>query len=85
MTIVKTIISLAHSLDLKVIAEGVESMAQLDLLNTYGCDEVQGFYFSKPVPADELACLLGSWRVFEVGPAGNDSITRKNGAAHEGT
>lgn len=85
VTIVKTIISLAHSLDLKVIAEGVETIAQLDLLNTYGCDEVQGFYFSKPVPADELACLLGAWRVFEVRPAGNDPITTKNGAAHEGT
>lgn len=61
VTIVKTIISLAHSLNLKVIAEGAETKAQLDLLHAYGCDEVQGFYFSKPLPADELACLFGSW------------------------
>lgn len=61
VTIVKTIISLAHSLNLKVIAEGAETKAQLDLLNAYGCDEVQGFYFSKPLSADELACLFNSW------------------------
>lgn len=60
-TIVKTIISLAHSLDLKVIAEGAETRAQLDLLSAYGCDEVQGFYFSRPVPADELGRLFGTW------------------------
>ncbi len=43
------IISLAHSLKLKVVAEGVETTEQLDMLTFSGCDEIQGFYFSRPV------------------------------------
>jgi diguanylate cyclase (GGDEF)-like protein len=54
----RTIISLGHSLHLTVIAEGVETNAQLNFLKTHLCDEVQGFYFSKPVPAKEFAELL---------------------------
>ena len=48
------IISMAKSLHLKVIAEGVETEAQMSFLRLHHCDEVQGYYFSKPVPADEL-------------------------------
>lgn len=47
----KAVIALAHDLDMKVVAEGVETRNQLDLLRSLGCDEVQGFYFQKPVPA----------------------------------
>ncbi len=47
-----TIISLAHSLKLKVVAEGVETEEQSRLLRLLDCDEMQGFLFSKPVPAD---------------------------------
>jgi len=52
---VTAIINMAHSLRLKVIAEGVETREQLDLLRVYGCDEVQGYFLSKPLPVDELS------------------------------
>ena len=56
--IVTAVIGLAHNLGIKIIAEGVETEEQLAYLRERGCDEVQGFYFSKPIPADELARLL---------------------------
>ena len=54
------IIGLAHSLKLKVIAEGVETREQLDVLSAHGCDEIQGFWLSKPVPAHELQTSLAA-------------------------
>jgi EAL domain-containing protein (putative c-di-GMP-specific phosphodiesterase class I) len=56
--IVTSIIALAHNLKLSVIAEGVETAAQLDYLRAHGCDEMQGYYFSRPLPADEFEQLL---------------------------
>ena len=56
--IATAIISMGHSLRLKVIAEGVEVAEQLDMLTEQGCDEVQGYHFSRPVPAEEFAELL---------------------------
>ncbi|HJV81977.1 EAL domain-containing protein, partial [Noviherbaspirillum sp.] len=56
--IVLSIISLAHSLRLKVVAEGVETEAQLAYLQRHGCDFVQGFFFSHPLPAQECAPLI---------------------------
>ncbi len=56
--IVKTLISMAHSLDLSVIAEGVEEKEQLDLLNKYQCDEIQGYLLSKPITAEKLITLI---------------------------
>jgi EAL domain-containing protein (putative c-di-GMP-specific phosphodiesterase class I) len=53
--IVATIVGMAHSLDLRVTAEGVEDLAQLSALKRLGCDEYQGFLFSKPVPAADIA------------------------------
>lgn len=57
-SIVKAIIALGHSLGLRVVAEGVETPAQLAYLVERGCDEVQGYLFSKPVPAHEFTRLL---------------------------
>ncbi len=56
--IVKAIIAVAHSLKLKVVAEGVETKEQLRFLRQHNCDEWQGYYFAKAVPADELTELL---------------------------
>jgi diguanylate cyclase (GGDEF)-like protein len=58
MAIVTTIISLANSLGLKVVAKGVESRAQLSSLEQLGCHFVQGFLFSRPLPADEYLALV---------------------------
>ena len=56
--IVDTCISLAHNLNLKVVAEGVEIEDQAAMLRQLGCDQVQGFLYSPPVPADQLARML---------------------------
>ena len=57
--ITRAIIAMSHSLNLSVIAEGVETQAQLDFLREYGCDEVQGFFLGRPMTAEQLAqtCL----------------------------
>jgi diguanylate cyclase (GGDEF)-like protein/PAS domain S-box-containing protein len=52
------IIAMAKALNLKIVAEGVEQQEQLAFLRKHACDEVQGFYFSKPMPADEVELLL---------------------------
>ena len=57
-TITQAIISMAHSLKLDVIAEGVETQEQLAILKSQGCDIIQGYLFSKPVPGDEIPPLL---------------------------
>lgn len=59
------IIDIAHRLNLRVVAEGVESEAQLSYLRQHLCDEVQGYYFSKPLPAHEFEALMRAH-----GPAG---------------
>jgi diguanylate cyclase len=56
--IVSTVIQLGHSLGMTVIAEGVETQAQLDCLRELGCDNYQGFLFSRPVPAEQLVAML---------------------------
>lgn len=56
--IVRSIIALAHDLDMKVIAEGVESPGQLARLRDWGCDYIQGFLFSRPMPLDAFEVEL---------------------------
>ena len=57
-TVTRAIISLAHSLNLTVVAEGVETEEQLRFVSKYQCETVQGYFFSKPLPADELGRIL---------------------------
>lgn len=60
-TIVRSIVDLAHNLELKVCCEGVESAQALDFLQSVGCDYAQGYHIGKPMPADSLARLAASW------------------------
>ena len=58
--IVRAVVGLGHSLGIRTCAEGVETAGQFAFLEGEGCDEVQGYYFSRPVPATELALLLAA-------------------------
>jgi diguanylate cyclase (GGDEF)-like protein/PAS domain S-box-containing protein len=58
MAIVSTIISLAHALNMDVVAEGVETAEQLHLLKLLRCDQIQGFLFNRPLPFDEIEAML---------------------------
>ncbi len=62
---------MAHSLGMKVVAEGVEREEQLVFLSVHGCDEIQGYYFSRPLTAGDLAELLqqspAAFRVHQAG------------------
>ena len=66
IAITKAIISLSHHRNLRVIAEGVETRAQADFLRANGCDEVQGYYFSKPLPVEEFEALLRGGERFQI-------------------
>ena len=56
--IAASLINLAHGIGMKVIAEGVENIEQANILKSYNCDEIQGYYFSKPVAGAEFEKLL---------------------------
>ncbi|MEE4884863.1 EAL domain-containing protein [Pseudomonas alliivorans] len=56
--IIQAIISMAHSLGLKVVAEGVENQSQMEFLREHGCDEVQGYLISRPIEASAMAAML---------------------------
>jgi EAL domain-containing protein (putative c-di-GMP-specific phosphodiesterase class I) len=58
MRLVKLILDIARYLDVVVVAEGVETQGQLDLLQQGGCDLVQGYYFSRPLPPEDFEKLI---------------------------
>ena len=56
--IVRAIFAMGHSLGMKIVAEGVETQEHLDFLKTQGCDAIQGFLISRPIPAQDLTLML---------------------------
>jgi diguanylate cyclase (GGDEF)-like protein len=72
--ITSAVIALGHSLGLTVIAEGAETQAQIDFLRKEGCDEVQGFFYSRPISAADVRSFLD--RPAEAGPSSPKSSTR---------
>lgn len=70
------IIDLAHNLKLKVIAEGVETAAQMGYLQRKRCDEIQGYPFSKPLPTEEFGRMLADGRTLEIPKAPDEAIRR---------
>ena len=72
--IVQAIITMAHSMNMKVVAEGVKSREQAELLRAQGCDFAQGFYFSLPLPGNEIERLLREDYCFDMADA---TISRK--------
>jgi len=71
-----TIINLAHSLKLNVVAEGVETEGQLQFLRSHGCDEMQGFYFSRPLPVEDSTRALAEGRRLQVEHAAPAPVQR---------
>lgn len=65
--LVKAILSIAKHLNLQVLAEGVETLVQLDLLQAEGCDQIQGYYFSPPVTAEKFEAMLRDGRTLQCG------------------
>ncbi len=59
--IARAVTTLGHSFNMEITAEGVETEEQLAVLRSLGCDEIQGFYFSRPLPGDEFAAFLGNY------------------------
>lgn len=59
--IARTVILLGHNLDMRVVAEGVETADQLSILRSYGCDDIQGYYYCRPIAAGEFALWLSQY------------------------
>jgi diguanylate cyclase (GGDEF)-like protein/PAS domain S-box-containing protein len=72
--IATTIVQMGHTLRMGVIAEGVETQDQYNFLRELGCDEIQGYLFSRPRPADEIDWLLANGGRFELAPANTNPI-----------
>ena len=68
IAITRSIIAMAHNMKLEIVAEGVETVEQLEFLQACGCEEIQGFLFSRPLPADAMARYLGQGSTGKVDP-----------------
>ena len=77
--IVRSIIQMGQSLNLRIVAEGVESASHLETLGQFGCDTAQGFYFSRPIPAHEMTQLLRAFP-FQL-PAGTSALSIRDSAS----
>ena len=75
-SIAQAIINMAHSLHLKVVAEGVESESQLSFLSSQGCDQMQGYYFAHPLAAPEITAMLAENRKLQRPPGPSDNGQR---------
>lgn len=60
-SLTEAIIAVGHALGLRVVAEGVETVEHADLMRARGCDELQGYFFNKPLPPGDFAAMLRSW------------------------
>jgi EAL domain-containing protein (putative c-di-GMP-specific phosphodiesterase class I)/CheY-like chemotaxis protein len=69
------VISMAHSLNLQVVAEGVEQESEFDFLRSKGCDELQGYFFSKPKPAAEITEMLENKHCLKIDEIKNNAST----------
>ena len=76
VAIVKTIIVMAHTLGMRVIAEGVETYEQLAFLRRQDCDGSQGYYCGKPLPAEEFSELLVDWERISLGRCRADTTKK---------
>ncbi len=72
LAIASAVIGMGHSLNLRVVAEGVERQEQLDTLHRQGCDDAQGYLFARPMPAADMEAYLRRAVAGEVGPGGAD-------------
>jgi len=77
--IVRTILAMANSLNYETIAEGVETVAQLEFLSEYGCDYAQGFYFARPMPESEFNIWYAAWLAKDANSLAN--VMRQGAAA----
>jgi diguanylate cyclase (GGDEF)-like protein/PAS domain S-box-containing protein len=66
LTIARAIVSMAHGIGIKTVAEGVENVEQLAFLRDMGCDQIQGYIFSRPLPEDEMADLIATGKKFSL-------------------
>ena len=64
-TIVKSLIHIGHSMGLRVAAEGIENKQQFEYMKQHGCDLVQGYYFSVPLPENDMLKMLKKWPLLQ--------------------